>query len=349
MAEILVMGITHFPALATPDEVMTGFIPLMLKNPKLPADLRDPKNWPGPMREEWGADAGVSAAKRHRAELVDWMGKCRSALDEFAPDFVLIWGDDQYENFKEDVVPAYCVNAHAEFNYHPPKRNVWNEEAGTTFRLPGARDAGKHLATKLIEAGFDTAYSYKPLHDDLGHAFANVLLFLDYERRGIAYPILPVSLNSYGRRVICQKGGFPDFSVDPDLLSFDPPGPTPWRLYDMGAETARILVASPWRVAIIASSGWSHGFLTPKNNYLFPDVAADRKLFDALANGDYATWRRWPAAAIEDSGQQEVLNWMCLAGALDALGRGPGVTHFMETWIFNSSKVFLISPPEVTQ
>lgn len=44
-------------------------------------------------------------------------------------------------------------------------------------------------------------------------------------------------------------------------------------------------------------------------------------------------------------GQHELLNWMCLAGALDALGRGPGETTFMETWAFNSSKVFLISKP----
>jgi hypothetical protein len=36
--------------------------------------------------------------------------------------------------------------------------------------------AAKHLARGLIEAGFDTAYSYKPLHRPLGHAFANAML-----------------------------------------------------------------------------------------------------------------------------------------------------------------------------
>ena len=33
----------------------------------------------------------------------------RKILDDFNPDFVLVWGDDQYENFKEDIVPAFCV------------------------------------------------------------------------------------------------------------------------------------------------------------------------------------------------------------------------------------------------
>lgn len=346
MADILAIGMTHFPALAVPDDaMMTSFIPMMLKNPNLPPEMQDPANWPEAMRAEWGDDAGRSKAADHRIELAGWMRKCRQALDDFAPDFILIWGDDQYENFLEDVVPAYCICAHPQFSYHPPRNSFWNEPDGTTFTLPGNQAAGKYLASRLIREGFDTAYSYKPLHDDLGHAFTNALLFLDYDRKGLSYPILPVTLNSYGSRVLCQKGGFPDFENSVTEDDLDPPGPPPWRLFDLGAATARILAESPWRVAIIASSGWAHGFLTPKNNYLYPDVAADRGLYDALVARDYQTWRNYPPDAIELCGQQEVLNWMCLAGALDALGRGPGITHFSESWIFNSTKVFLISPP----
>jgi hypothetical protein len=37
---------------------------------------------------------------------------------------------------------------------------------------------------------------------------------------------------------------------------------------------------------------------------------------------------------------------MCLVGALSALDRQPKVTGFVDTWIFNSSKTFLIAPPE---
>jgi hypothetical protein len=36
---------------------------------------------------------------------------------------------------------------------------------------------------------------------------------------------------------------------------------------------------------------------------------------------------------------------MCLTGALSALGRKPAEIGFVDTWIFNSSKTFLISPP----
>src|SRR5206468_2964196 len=41
------------------------------------------------------------------------------------------------------------------------------------------------------------------------------------------------------------------------------------------------------------------------------------------AGRDYETWRRTPLAALEESGQQEMLNWMCLAGAMSELGRKP--------------------------
>ena len=64
-----------------------------------------------------------------------------------------------------------------------------------------------------------------------------------------------------------------------------------------------------------------------------------------LKAGDYDAWRAMPGTAVEDSGQQEILNWMCLTGALSALDRKPKETGFVDTWIFNSSKTFLIAPP----
>ena len=65
-----------------------------------------------------------------------------------------------------------------------------------------------------------------------------------------------------------------------------------------------------------------------------------------MARGDYASWRGYPSAAIEDCGQQEVLNWFCLVGAMNELGRGkPDIVGFVETWIFNSTKAFLVSKP----
>lgn len=345
MAEILALGISHYPPLWGADERMAWILKRMLQNPRLPQELRTPAGWPAAMRAEWGNDEGVSSAARHRADLVGWMERTRAALDAFDPDFVLIWGDDQYENFKEDIVPPYCVSAYDRFKFAVPPGNVWGE-TDKTYDLPGHRQAAKHLASALIEEGFDAAYAYKPLHHPLGHAFSNAILYLDYARRGFGYPIVPVAINCYGRRVLAQRGGLPVFDREIGEADLDPPAPTPRRLFDLGAATARILAASPWRVALLASSGWSHAFLTAKNHYLYPDTPADKRMFEALRGADWQTWRNCSGAAVEDSGQQEILNWMCLAGALSALERKPQVTGLVETWIFNSSKAFLIAPPQ---
>ena len=90
---------------------------------------------------------------------------------------------------------------------------------------------------------------------------------------------------------------------------------------EVGAATARAMRESPWRTALIASSSWSHAFLTDKHHQLYPDIEADRRLYEALRVGDYETWRKTPLASIEESGQQEMLNWYMLAGAMEELGR----------------------------
>ena len=95
MADILALGISHYPPLAGQDENMARVLRRMLLNPDLPDHLRTPDGWPEPMRAQWGNDGGTASAARHRAELVSWMDKVRAALDAFNPDFVLIWGDDR--------------------------------------------------------------------------------------------------------------------------------------------------------------------------------------------------------------------------------------------------------------
>jgi hypothetical protein len=58
--------------------------------------------------------------------------------------------------------------------------------------------------------------------------------------------------------------------------------------------------------------------------------------------GDYESWRTTTLKAVEDAGQQEVLNWFTLAGAMEALGARLEWSEFVETHIFNSNKVFAV-------
>ena len=109
---------------------------------------------------------------------------------------------------------------------------------------------------------------------------------------------------------------------------------------------ARALKASPWRVAIIASSSWSHAFLVAKNELVFPDVDADRRYYEALKSGDVGTWSDTTLEEVEDRGHHELLNWFCLVGAMSELGRAkPDTSVFLESWITNSDKVFAVYRP----
>lgn len=65
-------------------------------------------------------------------------------------------------------------------------------------------------------------------------------------------------------------------------------------------------------VTLVASSSWSHAFLTAKNNYLWPDTPSGRELLANLKEGNYAAWGKRTTAQLEDSGQHELLNWAYL-------------------------------------
>jgi hypothetical protein len=344
MGEILGIGATHYPPGLVPDEYKPWPLARMLHtDPRIPAHLKDPANWPEPMQAEWGDDEGITAHKAHRARVFKAFRKIREEIDAFHPDFILIWGDDQYENFKEDIIPPFCVLAYEQLTFQPYHRlrdrpNIWGEPNDKVFTSPGHHAAGRFLTSRLLEEGIDMAYAYRPLHEDgLGHAFANTLLFLDLDRTGFHYPILPVAVNCYGSSVIRNRGGGSQYSEEPD-----PPSPSPRRCFALGQATARILKDSPWRVVLMASSSWSHAFLTAKNHWIYPDLEADRALLEHLRAGNYDKWRDAPLAQMEASGQQEVLNWMCLAGAMAELNYKANILDWVETWTFNAPKCLAV-------
>jgi catalytic LigB subunit of aromatic ring-opening dioxygenase len=354
MAQILGLGITHYPPLCAKAN-MSVRIQRCLDDPALPERLRDLDNWHPTMRSQWGEDQGQAHSDRHRRDLIEQFRKSRAELDAFNPDFVLIWGDDQYENFREDCVPAFSILAYDSVEFQPWKgysrgHNSWDEPEDKTFAVRGHRAGGKYLATALLKEGIDVAYAYKPLHRPLGHAFTNSILYLDYDRKGFPYPVVPFAVNAYGRWLIAANGRpmFPSAAAElPGAESdLDPPAPQPWRCFQVGAAIARALAASPWRVAVIASSSWSHSFLVEKNSRMFPDVEADKRYYEALKNGDWDLWRNTEIEEVEDRGHHELLNWFCLAGAMHALGHGkPDESVFLESWITNSDKVFAVFRP----
>jgi hypothetical protein len=354
MGEILGIGVTHHPGFLGPDAKLCDLLRRTLKSERVPPGFRDVADWPAPMRAEWGQDEGLAAAKLHRRQVVDDFALLRRRIEAFKPDFLVIWGDDQYEQFREDCVPPFgifildeirCQPFKLNRSSYPGADNIWSEPIDKEFRFRGHATGAGFLTQRLIQAGFDIAYSYR-LRDEqaIPHSFMNTMLYLDYERTGFDFPIVPFHVNCYGSTVIRSRGSMGHL-FDPNIERFDPISPTPQRCFDLGQATARILRESPWRVALVASSSWSHAFLTEKNGWIYPDVEADRRCYEDLRRGDYTAFRDLDLTALEQAGQQEVLNWVCLAGALHELGHQPETIDFAESYIFNSNKVMASFAP----
>lgn len=356
MAEILGLGLSHFGGFMFSDEEMASRIRARLDDGSLPPDLDHPSKWPEEMRGEWGNNEGASFARRHREEYFAGLDKIRAALDDFAPDAVIIFGDDQYECFREDLVPSYCVFVGTEFQSKPYLRarglggktaNIWDDPFDAVIKTPGAADLARVILSGLLERDFEPAYSYKlPHQDSLGHAFTNTLMFLDHRRHGWTYPIIPFAINAYGSALIRAKGGVVSKDeTSPAGRPPDPPAPSPRRCFDIGRALAHILEPSPWRVALVATASFSHAFLTEKNHFFFPDMASDRIRHAELAAGEYSKWRELSTATLEDAGQHELVNWYPMIGAMDELGQKPVLCDLLESYLMNSNKCVAIIPP----
>lgn len=351
MNQFLGLGITHYPLLAVTDEHMADLLRWTLTDPDIPEVDKDPANWPELMQREWADDGGKAAAARHRNELLGGLANCRHALDAFNPDVVLVWGDDQYENFREEVVPPFCVLAYGETEvdpftlmYNRGAPNAWGLPEDTTFTLHGDADGARRLANELLEDGFDVAYSYQKREaGHFPHAIANTQLFLDYDNAGREFPykILPITVNCYGQHAIARRGGLARFADIRDE-HLDPVGPSPKRCFQLGAAVARAFAGTDQKVALVASSSWSHAFLNDKDWHLRPDTEADLRLYRGFEAGDWDTWTSTTGKQVVDAGQHEMLNWFCLAGAMQELGMPLTWSNFVTTDVFNSNKCFAI-------
>ena len=77
----------------------------------------------------------------------------KDEIEAFNPDFIVMFGDDQYENFKEDIIPPFCVMAYDEYVSYPFKRapcrrgNVWNEPEDHAIKMRGKPEVAKWLTT----------------------------------------------------------------------------------------------------------------------------------------------------------------------------------------------------------
>ena len=202
MGEILGIGCSHGPGISGPLTRLTDiYLRRNLQSELTPVHMKDPKNWPKKMQEEWDGDEGLAFAAEYQRILQPAYRKARECIDEFKPDCVLIFGDDQYEVFKEDCIPPFAVLA---IDNVPIKDSPDSKDESASIK--GSKQIGNYLVHGLVTKGFDVACCWRLRNQEkYGHAFTTTIQYLDLDKRGFDYPIIPVTVNCYGTRSACPQ------------------------------------------------------------------------------------------------------------------------------------------------
>jgi hypothetical protein len=160
-------------------------------------------------------------------------------------------------------------------------------EENETRHYPVHARLANQLIGALIDREFDVATANAlPEGEGEGHAFGFV-----HQRimQRAAIPIVPVFLNTY----------------------YPPNQPSPRRCYKLGQAIRQAVESYPedLRVGIVASGGLSHFTI---------DEPLDGTVIRALREKDAAALQSLPRERL-NSGNSEIRNWICAAGALEHL------------------------------
>jgi aromatic ring-opening dioxygenase LigB subunit len=216
------------------------------------------------------------------------------ALSAAKADVVVVFGDDQQEQFHDDNMPMFAIYHGKDLpvvKHNNLRPAAWKdaEERGWADTAPEyetASDLADHLIRALTDAEFDITRCNKLRAEiGVGHAFS----FL-YRRilPGGKLPMVPVMVNTY----------------------YPPNQPTPRRCYAFGQAVRKAIESwsSDKRVALMASGGLSHVVI---------DEEIDQTVIDGLKNKKPEVLFQLPRQKL-CGGTSEILNWVALAGAMES-------------------------------
>jgi catalytic LigB subunit of aromatic ring-opening dioxygenase len=289
MAKIVIgIGTSHSPQLSIRAQDWEHLLRKDQTDPRLdyPALLRKAKS---------GLAAELTPEKfRERDEAcLKAVKNLGGALKQSSADVVVIFGDDQQEQFHDENMPTFAIyhgkslpvvkdNKYRPAGWKDAERQGWAE---TAPEYETAQELANHLIRGLVDAEFDIARCNK-LREEIGvgHAFS----FL-YRRvlPGGRLPMVPVMVNTY----------------------YPPNQPTPKRCYAFGQAVRKAIESwqSDQRVAIMASGGLSHVVI---------DEEIDAMTMDGLKNKNPEMLFKLPRERLR-GGTSEILNWVALAGAME--------------------------------
>lgn len=298
---VLGIGSSHTPMLNAPVEDWPRFIELDRPRPHLDK-LGRPVNYQELLSKAEDRIASELApeklSKRWR-DAMDQVEHLGHVLLGAALDALIVVGDDQKELYQADNLPAILLYhgktiPNVPLKGRPGPRPPWAHAASSRYYEPEITklypvhaELALHLVDHLVDHDFDVAVADQlPEGMGEGHAFGFVHRRL---LNGAELPVVPVFLNTY----------------------YPPNQPTPRRCHALGRQIRAAVECWPAnaRVGILASGGLSHFTV---------DEELDGRVIRALRERDALALCQLPRELL-NSGNSEIRNWICMAGATEHL------------------------------
>jgi aromatic ring-opening dioxygenase catalytic subunit (LigB family) len=275
---VLGIGHSHTPQISVDPEEWPNLGKTEQISPHIPENLDD--------------QLQVDCFREKHARVQGAIKQLGQILRQTPLDAIVIFGDDQHEQFNDENMPAVAIYHGETVEVHPrtarPGGNfptLHLEQTATEY--PNAAELANHVITSLTDQEFEiTRMNKLRAERGIGHAFSFLYQRLWPECN---VPIVPVMVNSY----------------------YPPNQPTPKRCHDLG-KAVRAAIGS-WqggeRVAVMASGGLSH---------IMIDEEIDQQAIDALKAKDAKGLYGLPRPLLK-GGTSEILNWVALDGAVGEL------------------------------
>jgi len=218
--------------------------------------------------------------------LFDAFAESHRWLMSFRPDVLVVIYNDHVDQYFYDAWPTFSIGLADE--YQIPDEGFGARDFPP---VPGHEALARHVATKMVDGGFDLAASHRM---SLDHGFLSPMPLLD---EGWKLPVVPITIN-----VVVK------------------PLPSPRRCWELGTALGKAIASYPekLRVAIMGTGGLSHQLTGPNCGRVAPTW--DRKFMKLIERSP----RKLTSYTMEDFARLggdhsiEVVQWIAMRAALPA-------------------------------
>lgn len=216
-------------------------------------------------------------------EYVELCSNIKRDIAKKDPELIVFVTNDHFDNFFLNNIPAISIGI-SEANYRVSAKDWGKPEI--SYEFPSAKVVADELLDTFLDEGIDIAALH---HVTMGMDILVPTFFLFPEKE---IPVLPIYINDYVN-----------------------PRPRPKRAHEWGEVLGRFLEKREERIVLIGTGGLSHWTGVPgKANAIDEDF--DRMLMKLITEGNGQQMADYSIETLLDHGQHELLNWICVLGAL---------------------------------